>query len=218
MKDSNGNCSRFLNQNYENMRRFFIAVALMLISVGTLSAQSKSNIRTELGVGIDAVYTGISSVSNSAVRLSPQLGYGAHFDFGIRFGNMLAVETEVAYQKGSLMASAVSAMGDKLKQKVNYNTVDIPVFLSLRFLNRSIRVYGGPLFTVMSKTAIKNSDELFGPMLPTWNLAVGAALRFSIFNIEARYVYPLTHTTNQFNGVEFDTKAYRLQLGVGVLF
>ena len=30
----------------------------MLISVGTLSAQSKSNIRTELGVGIDALPSG----------------------------------------------------------------------------------------------------------------------------------------------------------------
>jgi hypothetical protein len=132
---------------------------------------------------------------------------------------MFAVETEVAYQKGSLLATMKNADNSKgLKETIKSTSVDIPVFLSLRFLNRAIRVYAGPLFTVMSKTSINNSDELFGMMYPTWNLGVGAAIRFSIFNIEARYIYPLAYTRNHFNGVEFDTKAYRLQLGVGVLF
>ena len=202
-----------------SVRRYLLIVIVMLTSIGSLSAQSKSNIRTEIGVGIEAIYTGITSVSNNAISLSPRFGYGAHFDFGIRFGNMFAVETEVAYQKGSLLATMKNADNSKgLKETIKSTSVDIPVFLSLRFLNRAIRVYAGPLFTVMSKTSINNSDELFGMMYPTWNLGVGAAVRFSIFNIEARYVYPLAHTRNHFNGVEFDTKAYRLQLGLGVLF
>jgi hypothetical protein len=140
------------------------------------------------------------------------------------FGRNFAIETEIAYEGGSMDVK----LGD-LERRVRLRELDIPVLLSLRFLDSRIRLAAGPLFAVKSsgEYSVEGESYLYGPMLPTWNIAAGVGLRLGKhFIIEARYVHPLVDTVNQFGaikgnenaGVEFNTRCYKISAGVTILF
>ena len=133
----------------------YIVALIALVGCTTLSASAQNfadktekKIRMEMGIGLDAVYTGIHSVSSSDIKLSPRIGFGGHFDMGVVFGRNFAIETEVAYQRGSLIAASSSLDNE---YKVKTTTIDIPVLLSLRVAGQRLRFIAGPVFTVMSK-------------------------------------------------------------------
>lgn len=179
---------------------------------------------TEWGVGVGVVYTGINTLSTSVVSLQPRYGFQGHFDMAVCFGRNFAIETEIAYEGGSMDVK----LGD-LERRVRLRELDIPVLLSLRFLDSRIRLAAGPLFAVKSsgEYSVEGESYLYGPMLPTWNIAAGVGLRLGKhFIIEARYVHPLVDTVNQFGaikgnenaGVEFNTRCYKISAGVTILF
>lgn len=173
-------------------------------------------IRMEWGVGIGGAYTGIRSISTSDVKLKPRFGFQGHLDMAVRFGRNFALETEIAYEGGS-----VDAATEQVEHRVRTRTIDIPVLLSLRFANNRIRLSAGPVFTVMSRTEYTHEGEVmfYGPMQPTWNIAGGIGIGVGRhFIIEARYIHALVDTVNQFQGVEFSTRPYKITAGVTVLF
>lgn len=179
-------------------------------------ASNAPKIRIEWGVGIGGSYTGIQSVSTEDVKLSPRLGITGHLDVALRIGRHFAIESEVIYEGASIMAASKS-----MEHRVKTRTVDIPILLSLRMLNHRIRVSAGPLFTVMSKSEYTdNGDVMFyGPVHPTWNIAAGVGVGITRnFIIEARYIYALTDSVNQFGGIEFTTRPYRVTAGVTLMF
>ena len=178
----------------------------------------QKKVRMEFGIGLDAVYTNIESISNDNIALTPRIGFGGHFDMGVCIGRNFAIETEVAYQRGSLIAKVNSGDHD---HKVKTTTIDIPVLLSLRVANQHLRFVAGPVFSVMNKAQYASDDTTyeFGPTCPTWNVAAGVAVCFGgHFQLEARYIYPLKTTLNQLDGIEFNTKAARITGGFSVLF
>lgn len=187
----------------------------------------RRNITTEWGVGIGAVYTGISSISTTDVKLSPRYGLQGHFDMAVCFGRNFAIEAEIIYEGGS-----IDAKWEDLERRIKTRNVDIPVLLSLRFLNNRIRLSAGPLFSVKSsgEYSIEGQTYYYGPVSPTWNLAAGVGVRLTRhLIIEARYVHPLMDTVNQFGGTmqsgnedstgkDFNTRCYKVQAGVTLLF
>lgn len=210
----------------------YIVALIALVGCTALSASAqdiddkggKKKIRMEMGIGLDAVYTGIHNVSSSDIKLSPRIGFGGHFDMGVVFGRNFAIETEVAYQRGSLIAAS-NSLGNEYKVKTT--TIDIPVLLSLRVAGQRLRFIAGPVFTVMSKAQYSADDQKyeFGPVSPTWNVAGGIAVCMGgHFQLEARYVHALKATLNQIGckegepGEEFNTNVYRLTVGFSVLF
>lgn len=180
------------------------------------SHEETPKVRMEWGVGVGATYTGISSVSTDIVSLKPRLGLAGHFDMALRIGRNFAVETEIHYEGGS-----ISVATPKVEHKVRTRTMDIPVLLSLRMANNRIRLSAGPLFTVMSRAEYTQDGEIkfFGPTNPTWNVAAGVGIGLTRhLLIEARYVHPLKSSINQFDGIEFNTRSYRVTAGLTLLF
>jgi hypothetical protein len=79
----------------------------------------------------------------------------------------------------------------------------------------------------MSKGEYTHNNEvmMFGSITPTWNIAGGIGVRLSrYFLIEARYIHALTDNSNQFGGTEqkagldFNTRSYKVTLGVSLAF
>lgn len=173
-------------------------------------------VRMEWGVGVGATYTGVKSISTDIVSLKPRLGLAGHFDMALRIGRNFAVETEIHYEGGS-----ISVATPKVEHRVRTRTMDIPVLLSLRMANNRIRLSAGPLFTVMSRAEYTQDGEIkfFGPTNPTWNVAAGVGIGLTRHLVlEARYVHPLKSSINQFDGIEFNTRSYRVTAGLTLLF
>ncbi len=204
-----------------------IVAAFVLMASGTeATAQSSEysfysheetpKVRMEWGVGVGATYTGVKSISTDIVSLKPRLGLAGHFDMALRIGRNFAVETEIHYEGGS-----ISVATPKVEHRVKTRTMDIPVLLSLRMANNRIRLSAGPLFTVMSRAEYTQDGEIkfFGPTNPTWNVAAGVGIGITRhLLIEARYVHPLKSSINQFDGIEFNTRSYRVTAGLTLLF
>ena len=183
---------------------------------GFYSHEETPKVRMEWGVGVGATYTGVKSISTDIVSLKPRLGLAGHFDMALRIGRNFAVETEIHYEGGS-----ISVATPKVEHRVRTRTMDIPVLLSLRMANNRIRLSAGPLFTVMSRAEYTQDGEIkfFGPTNPTWNVAAGVGIGLTRhLLIEARYVYPLKSSINQFDGLEFNTRSYRVTAGLTLLF
>ena len=183
---------------------------------GYYSHEETPKVRMEWGVGVGATYTGVKSISTDIVSLKPRLGLAGHFDMALRIGRNFAVETEIHYEGGS-----ISVATPKVEHRVRTRTMDIPVLLSLRMANNRIRLSAGPLFTVMSRAEYTQDGEIkfFGPTNPTWNVAAGVGIGLTRhLLIEARYVHPLKSSINQFDGVEFNTRSYRVTAGLTLLF
>lgn len=204
-----------------------IVAAFILMASGTeATAQSSEysfysheetpKVRMEWGVGVGATYTGVKSISTDIVSLKPRLGLAGHFDMALRIGRNFAVETEIHYEGGS-----ISVATPKVEHRVRTRTMDIPVLLSLRMANNRIRLSAGPLFTVMSRAEYTQDGEIkfFGPTNPTWNVAAGVGIGLTRHLVlEARYVHPLKSSINQFDGIEFNTRSYRVTAGLTLLF
>ena len=204
-----------------------IVAAFVLMASGTeATAQSSEysfysheetpKVRMEWGVGVGATYTGVKSISTDIVSLKPRLGLAGHFDMALRIGRNFAVETEIHYEGGS-----ISVATPKVEHKVRTRTMDIPVLLSLRMANNRIRLSAGPLFTVMSRAEYTQDGEIkfFGPTNPTWNVAAGVGIGLTRHLVlEARYIHPLKSSINQFDGIEFNTRSYRVTAGLTLLF
>lgn len=183
---------------------------------GFYSQEDSPKVRMEWGVGVGATYTGISSVSTDIVSLKPRLGIAGHFDMAVRIGRNFAIETEILYEGGSINVAT-----PKVDHKVRTRTMDIPVLLSLRMANNHIRLSAGPLFSVMSRAEYTQDGEtmFFGPVSPTWNVAAGLGIGLGRHMVlEARYVYPLKSSINQFDGIEFSMRSYRVTAGLTLLF
>ena len=58
------------------------------------------------------------------------------------------------------------------------NSIDVPVLLSFRLL-RPVRIYAGPVFTVMNDCKQKSGGDLldFGRVRPTMSYTVGAGVK-----------------------------------------
>ena len=183
---------------------------------GFYSQEETPKVRMEWGVGVGATYTGVKSISTDIVSLKPRLGLAGHFDMALRIGRNFAVETEIHYEGGS-----ISVATPKVEHRVRTRTMDIPVLLSLRMANNRIRLSAGPLFTVMSRAEYTQDGEIkfFGPTNPTWNVAAGVGIGLTRHLVlEARYVHPLKSSINQFDGIEFNTRSYRVTAGLTLLF
>ena len=212
-----------------NLRHIVVAIiAAIAIAAGAPEAYAQNSeysfysqeetpkVRMEWGVGVGATYTGVKSISTDIVSLKPRLGLAGHFDMALRIGRNFAVETEIHYEGGS-----ISVATPKVEHRVRTRTMDIPVLISLRLANNHIRLSAGPLFTVMSRAEYTQDGELmfFGPTNPTWNLAAGVGIGLTRHLVlEARYVHPLKSSINQFDGLEFNARSYRVTAGLTLLF
>lgn len=211
---------------FRDIRMLVVTLVTIMWSVNVAQAQGMDytyfaqddapKVRMEWGFGAGASYTGVQHISTEAIKLNPRMGLGAHFDMAVCFGRNFAIETEIRYEGASIKAAT-----SMTSHKVKTTTIDIPLLLSVRLANSRVRINAGPLFTVMSRAEYTEGGELmfFGPAYPTWNVAAGVGVGITRHCIiEARYIYGLKDSINQFGGVEFSTRTYRITAGVTMLF
>lgn len=212
------------------MRGLKYVVALVLALVVVVEAQAQSHehgdaqsdgprVRTEWGIGVGASYTMLEHTS-PITELKPRFGLGGHLHMGLLFGNNFALEAEIHYSGGSVVATLPKI---DVQHKIKTTTVDFPVMMSLRMLDSIIQLDAGLLFTVMSRAEYTHEGELmfFGPLYPTFNLTGGVGFRLSRhFVLEAHYVYPLGETVNQFvyKDANFKGRAQRFTAGLTLTF
>lgn len=208
------------------IRVLAIAVVALVCSVNSSSAQSADydqfpnydmhKVRMEWGIGAHGSFTHFNNNSSSVVGIRPKLGLGGHIDMAVCVGRNFALEAEISYEGGSLKVETPYA-----SSTIKTRTVDIPVLLSLRMADSRIRLAVGPLFTVKSNSEYSKDGNtmFFGPVYPTWNLAAGIGIGLSRhFILEARYIHALKDNVNQYNGIEFKTRASRVTAGITLFF
>lgn len=211
---------------FRDIRVVAIALLAIVCSVNKSSAQSADydyfsdydmhKVRMEWGVGVHGAFTRFNSNSSPIVGIRPKLGLGGHIDMAVCVGRNFALEAEISYEGGSLK---VETPYDS--RTIKTRTMDIPVLLSLRMADSRIRIAAGPLFTVKSNAEYSHDGNtmFFGTVYPTWNLAAGIGIGLSRhFILEARYIHALKDNINQYNGVEFKTRASRVTAGVTLFF
>ena len=228
----------FLTIGIRNMeKRGLIRILLVLLCVivavpavagkrGEGRADSDGpRVRTEWGIGVGASYT-FFNPNSQVVTVKPRFNLGGQLHMGLLFGKNFALEAEIHYQGGSLVAE-MPLKNEPVSRKIKTSTIDVPVMMSLRMLDSIIQLDAGILFTVMSRSEYTFNSEVmyFGSIYPTFNFTCGAGFRIGRhFLIEAHYVYPLGKTSNQFlpklddGSNVFKSQASRITAGVTLVF
>lgn len=176
-------------------------------------------VRTEWGVGFGATINGIAGVSSKAVGIKPRMGLQGHMDFNVCFGRYFAVEMEIIYEGGSI--DAITKGDNGVTHRIKTRNIDFPVLLTGRLANGMVRISVGPQFTIASNTQYEAGKEvmLYGASSPTWNIAGGLSVAIARnLTVEARYIHSLVECNNQFEGLEFTTRPYRVTVGATFMF
>ena len=103
------------------------------------------------------------------------------------------------------------------------NSIDVPVLLSLRLLH-PVRIYTGPVFTVMNDSKQKSGRDLldFGRVRPTVSFTVGAGvvlMRHLLVDLRYNGQFRAKHDVVLPDGQQLDKlRSYNVALSFGYLF
>lgn len=105
-------------------------------------------------------------------EIKNKLGWQAGIVTAINFG-AVAVEPQILYVRQGLRIRPEG--GDQINLKSN--SIDVPVLASLRLLH-PVRIFAGPVFTVMNDCKQKSGGDLldFGRVRPSVSYTVGASV------------------------------------------
>lgn len=148
------------------MRKIML-VLLLGVLAAPVSAQ-RPRTRVEWGAigGINIVDF---SVSDSRTDIKNKLGWQAGIVAAVNFG-VFAVEPQILYVRQGLRIHPQGGKEINLKS----NSIDVPLLVSLRLLH-PVRIYAGPVFTVMNDCKQKSGGDLlnFSRIRPTMSYTVG---------------------------------------------
>ena len=148
------------------MRKVFLTLLLVTCTLSVWAQKPKT--RVEWGVlgGLN-----ISDFSTKMDHTDVKNKLGWHFGIvtALNFG-AFAVEPQILYVRQGLKINT----GGEPEVNIKSNSIDVPVLVSLRLLN-PVRIYAGPVFTVMNDCKEKAGGDLlnFGRVRPTMSYSVG---------------------------------------------
>lgn len=144
-----------------------VLTLLFAFSACTVWAQ-RPRLRVEWGAmgGVNIVDF---STSMSNTEIKNKLGWQAGIHMGIVFG-AFALEPEILYVRQGLRFRRQGQKELNLKSQ----SIDVPVLVSFRLL-RPLRIFAGPVFTVMNDCKQKSGGDLFefSRVRPTMSYTVG---------------------------------------------
>lgn len=149
-----------------------VLTSLLVISACAVRAQ-RPRLRVEWGAmgGVNIVDF---STSMDRTEIKNKLGWQAGIHMGLVFG-AFALEPEILYVRQGLRIREAGRKELNLKS----NSIDVPVLVSFRLL-RPLRIFAGPVFTVMNDCKQKSGGDLldFSRVRPTvsYTVGVGATL------------------------------------------
>lgn len=170
------------------MYRKFLLTLLLVATAAAASAQ-KPRTRVEWGF-VGGVNIPDYTTNMDRTEIKNKLGWQAGIVTAINFG-AVAVEPQILYVRQGLRIRPEG--GDEINLKSN--SIDVPVLASLRLLH-PVRIFAGPVFTVMNDCKEKSGGDLldFGRVRPSVSYTVGAGL------VLMRHLYIDLRYNGQFKG------------------
>ncbi|MDE7123268.1 MAG: PorT family protein [Alistipes sp.] len=158
------------------------------------------------------------STSDDATSIRNKLGWQAGIVTAVNFG-AFAVEPQILYVRQGLRIRPEGAPEINLKS----SSIDVPVLVSLRLLH-PVRIYAGPVFTVMNDCKQKSGRDLldFGRVRPSLSFTVGAGvvvMRHLLLDLRYNGQFKGKEDVVLPTGYELDKlRQHNFALSVGYLF
>lgn len=194
-------------------------ILLTLILATSLLPVSAQLLRTRIEWGVMGGINVPDYTSNmDATDVKNKLGWQAGIFTAVKLG-AFAVEPQILYVRQGLRIRPEGGKEINLKS----NSIDVPVLLSLRLLH-PVRIYAGPVFTVMNNCKRKSGKDLldFSRVRPTMSYTVGAGVQLlGHLLIDLRYngQFRAKHEVVLPDGRKLDKlRSYNLALSFGYLF
>ena len=194
-----------------------IVLTLLLGGAVLSAAAQKPRARVEWGV-IGGINIPDYTTNMKAADVKNKLGWQAGIVTAVNLG-AFAVEPQILYVRQGLRVRPEGAKEINLKS----NSIDVPVLASFRLLN-PVRIYAGPVFTVMNDCKQKSGGDLldFGRIRPTLSYTVGAGvvlMRHLLIDLRYNGQFRSKHEVVLPDGSQLDKlRTYNVALSFGYLF
>lgn len=200
------------------MNRFakFLLILLLAGSAGSAAAQ-RPRTMVEWGL-IGGINVPDYSTNMDATDIRNKLGWQAGIVTAVKLG-AFAIEPQILYVRQGLRIRPEGGPELNLKS----NSIDVPVLGSFRLLN-PLRIYVGPVFTVMNNCKQKSGGDLldFGRIRPSVSYTVGAGvvlMRHLLIDLRYNGQFRSKHDVLLPDGQQLDQlRSYNVALSFGYLF
>lgn len=193
-----------------------ILLLLCLAAVLPASAQRPST-RVEWGF-LGGINIPDYSTSDDRSSIKNKLGWQLGLVTAVKF-RAIAIEPQILYVRQGLRIRTTGGESLNLRS----NSIDVPVLASFRLLH-PLRIYAGPVFTVMNDCKQKSGGDLldFGRIRPTVSYTVGAGIvlvRHLLVDLRYNGQFRSKHDVVLPDGSELDKlRTYNVALSVGYIF
>ncbi|WP_064975953.1 porin family protein [Alistipes provencensis] len=194
-----------------------IVLTLLLGGAVLSAAAQKPRARVEWGV-VGGINIPDYTTNMKAADVKNKLGWQAGIVTAVNLG-AFAVEPQILYVRQGLRIRPEGAKEINLKS----NSIDVPVLASFRLL-KPVRIYAGPVFTVMNDCKQKSGGDLldFGRIRPTLSYTVGAGvvlMRHLLIDLRYNGQFRSKHEVVLPDGSQLDKlRTYNVALSFGYLF
>lgn len=194
-----------------------ILCTLLLLAAVLPATAQRPQTRVEWGI-IGGINVPDFSTDMDKAEIRDKCGWQAGIVTAVNLG-AFAVEPQILYVRQGLKIQPVGAKKFNLRS----SSIDVPVLLSLRLLH-PVRIYAGPVFTVMNDCKQKSGGDLldFSRVRPTVSYAVGAGvvvLRHLLIDVRYNGQFRSKHDVLLPDGMQLpEVRSYNVALSVGYLF
>ena len=194
-----------------------LVLTLMLVGAAWGASAQRPRTMVEWGV-IGGINVPDYTTNMDATDIRNKMGWQAGIVTAVKLG-AFAVEPQILYVRQGLRIRPEG--GEELNLKSN--SIDVPVLASFRLLN-PLRIYAGPVFTVMNDCKQKSGGDLldFGRIRPSVSYTVGAGvvlLRHLLIDVRYNGQFRSKHDVVLPDGRQLDKlRTYNVALSVGYIF
>ncbi len=194
-----------------------IVLTLLLAAAAWSAAAQRPRTRVEWGV-IGGISIPDYTTDMDRTDIRNKCGWQAGIVTAVNLG-AFAVEPQILYVRQGMRIRPEGGEEVNLKS----NSIDVPVLLSLRLLH-PVRIYTGPVFTVMNDSKQKSGRDLldFGRVRPTVSFTVGAGvvlMRHLLVDLRYHGQFRAKHDVVLPDGQQLDKlRSYNVALSFGYLF
>ena len=197
------------------MRKFVLTLLLVCAAWGASAQRPRTMV--EWGV-IGGINVPDYTTNMDATDIRNKLGWQAGIVTAVKLG-IIAVEPQILYVRQGLRIRPEGKEEINLKS----NSIDVPVLASFRLLT-PLRIYAGPVFTVMNDCKQKSGGDLldFGRVRPSVSYTAGAGIvlmRHLLIDVRYNGQFRGKRDVVLPDGSRLDNlRSYNVALSVGYIF
>ena len=197
------------------MRKFVLTLLLAGAALGASAQRPRTMV--EWGV-IGGINIPDYTTNMDAADIRNKLGWQAGIVTAVKLG-AFAIEPQILYVRQGLRIRPSGKAEINLKS----NSIDVPVLASFRLLN-PLRIYAGPVFTVMNDCKQKSGGDLldFGRIRPSVSYTAGAGIvlmRHLLIDVRYNGQFRGKHDVVLPDESRLDKlRSYNVALSVGYIF